>query len=199
MLKLDFQAGGWGVEQSSSREQTRNAMKRLAQVKYCFHPPLALADDATARSGAIPFLSVQKRVAGRVHEVCLVAIEGEVLASFTFAKWVTTGPTGPSSVVRYVYDAKVDRIARRVVSGPGFIGFCGIEVIVERQTGLPYVLECNPRPAPSSIHGDHLGTDLCRALRAVLGGPRCEARIPSDVDWMVAQIPQEWLRDPNSE
>lgn len=199
MLKLDFQAGGWGVASASSSDEARDAMRRLAEISPYDHPPQCAANEIVVSPSGPPTLSVQKQIDGPGRNVCLAAIDGKVLANFTVVKHIATKRFAPSSVVRFVFHEETDRIARGLIEHLRFTGICDIQFIVDRDTGKSYVIELNPRPTPSCHLGDRFGADLSRALHAALGGPAYQAAMPKDLDWTVARFPQEWLRDPNSE
>jgi hypothetical protein len=198
VLKLDFQAGGWGVISCGLPDEVSAAMAKLAEVSP-YGGGSKAGTDGIVSSGGAPRLSVQKHIQGKSAAVCLAAIDGNVLASFAYVRRSATRPFAPSTVVRIVEDPGLEGIARRLIERLGFSGICEAEFVIDDATCRPYLIELNPRPAPACHLGSHFGVDLVRALHAGFGGPAYQPSTQHDVDWTVALFPQEWLRDPNSQ
>jgi len=136
-------------------------------------------------------------ISGQTAMCMTVAFEGQLLAALT-AVTERTFPRelSPSSVVRFVQNPEMRRIAEKMIATWKLSGFIGFDFILQPD-GSTYLLECNPRPIPISHLGTQVGEDLCRALfNELTGQPAAKSNHARDL--LVAHFPQEKLRDANS-
>jgi predicted ATP-grasp superfamily ATP-dependent carboligase len=146
-------------------------------------------------------LVVQAQIAGPSLARTSAGWHGRELAGVTRERLMRNPPnTGPPTVGRFHCDPEVRDCSRKLIAGLGLTGFCAIEYLRHGATGDLFLLEINRRVTPGAHAGALVGVDLCAALHgAVAGSP---AAVPDDLppgfDRIVAQFPQEWLRDPES-
>jgi hypothetical protein len=122
-----------------------------------------------------------------------------VLAGLSVEAIKTAHTTGPATVVRIVDNAEMAEATRHVVQGLGLSGFVGVDFILERGSGRPFLIELNPRPTPICHFSLDRETDLPGALFTKLtdGKPsKSGARLPGKV---IALFPGEFWRDPESD
>ena len=74
------------------------------------------------------------------------------------------------------------------------------EYIVEKSTGLPYLIEINRRISPGTHYGAVMNVDLCAAFHAAMHGAPSptRSRLDAGEERMFVQFPAEWLRNPES-
>jgi hypothetical protein len=108
--------------------------------------------------------------------------------------------TGPSTVVRCRHAPEARRFSELLAAGFGVSGFFGPEFIEHERTGDVYLIEINRRVTNGVQMGGLVGVDLCAALAAALDHNAYTGRadIPGGEEHLIAEFPQEWLRDPSS-
>jgi carbamoylphosphate synthase large subunit len=151
VLKLDGESGGNGVRISHSLDDSlaawRNfharcnpatALKRLAIDR----DPLALwsCQQRTERE-----VTVQVFVPGRPANSMLVCWRGELLSIVSVVVVAAEGLTGAATIVRVIQNDQMKRAAELVVSRLKLSGFYGLDFIIESGTGVPHLIEMNPR------------------------------------------------------
>ncbi|MEP6996069.1 MAG: ATP-grasp domain-containing protein [Betaproteobacteria bacterium] len=190
VLKRAFGAAGEWVEIANDRRQLAAA-----------HAKLASAVTLEVEGAASRSLLAQAHVSGVIRNQNVAAWQGQMLAGFVREKMVAhPPPMGPSTVNRYLHSAETQDFAERLVRGLGMSGLFGIEFIADRDSGAAYLLEINRRITPGTPTGALVGVDLCAALRAVIDEvPNASrTRLDDGEEHVIAQFPQEWLRDPGS-
>ena len=145
---------------------------------------------------------VQKFIKGRPAAFGAVALSGVMLAGITAIRMHTDPPqTGPATVYQLADRQDVALAAAKVIEVLGLSGFASFDFLLEDDTDVPFLLECNPRISVSSYIGTHFGADLSRELYGALAGAREEGRHspPAQIrEQIVALFPQEWMRRPDS-
>ena len=190
VLKRAFGAAGEWVEIAAHSQQLTAAYTKLSAAVT-----LELGDAAPRT------LLVQAHVAGVIRNQGVAAWEGRMLAGFVREKLVAhPHPMGPSTVNRYFHSQETNDFAEKLVCGFGLTGVFGIEFIAERGTGISHLLEINRRITPGSPTGALVDVDLCAALRAAIDDVPNPSRhrLDDGEEHVIAQFPQEWLRDPAS-
>jgi glutathione synthase/RimK-type ligase-like ATP-grasp enzyme len=115
-------------------------------------------------------VDVQAAVDGSPAMVAAVAYRGRMLAAFAGSTVRTLSPNGPSSVVEIGAHPAMEEMSRRMIAALGMSGFVGFDFMIERTSGRPILLECNPRPIQIGHLGDRIGVDLAEALAGALTG-----------------------------
>jgi hypothetical protein len=189
VLKRGHGAAGQAVAVVDSRGGLEPAFARLRAL-----PALFVHEDRRR-------LLVQEFVHGRSISRASVAWDAEELAGVTRER-VTRHPasTGPGSTVRVYFEPVARAASQALARALEMRGFFSIEYIVHPETGEAYLLEINRRAPPGIALGGMVGVDLCAALHAALAGaaPPGPADVAPESEKVIAQFPQEWLRDPAS-
>jgi len=150
VLKADGESGGNGVRISHSLESSLAAWrelnvpmsyaaswKRLAIDRY----PLAL----WSRSRGDRQVTIQEFVTGRPANSMLACWRGKLLACVSVAVVSAESQTGASTVVRVIQNEQMTRAARSLAAKLNLSGFYGLDFILDAASGVPYLIEMNPR------------------------------------------------------
>jgi hypothetical protein len=122
---------------------------------------------------------------------------GEVLAIVSVIVVAAAGPTGAALVIRVIQDERLRRAAKLIAARLKLSGFYGLDFVIEAGTGVPYLIEMNPRctqighiefPGTGSVAGA-----LCAVLR---GDPSPIADIALPPGDQVALFPQAQAAGP---
>jgi carbamoylphosphate synthase large subunit len=196
VLKVDGESGGNGVRISHSLDESlaawrvlrapcgfATAWKRLAIDR----DPLALW---VRQRQSVREVTVQKFIPGRPANSMLVCWRGELLSMVSVVVVAAEGPTGAATIVRVIQNEEMKKAAECVASRLSLTGFYGLDFVMESGTGVPYLIEMNPRCTQLG-HIEFAG-DGCLAgvLSAALRGePRPPAQNPVPDD-TIALFPQ---------
>jgi hypothetical protein len=196
VLKVDGETGGNGVRISHSLDESlaawqelhapcgsATAWKRLAIDR----DPLALWLRQRHRQREV---TVQEFIPGRPANSMLVCRRGELLSMVSVVVVATDGPTGAAMIVRVIQNERMKQAADLVVSRLKLSGFYGLDFIMESVTGVPYLIEMNPRCTQLG-HIEFAGEGcLAGVLSAAMRGePRPLAQNPIRTD-KIALFPQ---------
>ena len=192
VLKRAFGTAGQAVE--------------IVQEEARLEPAFArLSTEAPTMQWSTPWnsteLLIQARIPGRGLLRAVAAWQGVAYAGMTREVLLRSSATGPSTVVRCRRSAEANRFAEMLAAGFGISGFFGPEFIEHEQTGEVYLIEINRRVTNGIQLGGLVGVDLCGAMAAALEGRAHAGRndIAAGEQHLIAEFPQEWLRDPESE
>ena len=196
VLKVDGDSGGNGVRISKSLDESLDAWRvlrapcsRLTAWKRLVidRDPLALW---LRRRQSAREVTIQEFIPGRPANSMLVCWRGELLSLVSVVVVAAEGPTGAATIVRVIQNAEMRRVAQLVASRLSLSGFCGLDFILEAGTGVPYLIEMNPRCTQLGhleLEGDGcLAGVLSAALR---GEPPPQAQNPIG-DKQIALFPQ---------
>jgi hypothetical protein len=106
---------------------------------------------------------------------------------------------GPASVVQVVENAEITKAVERLVRELRLSGLLGFDFIIEEGTGVPWLIEMNPRATQMSHLNLGPGRDLPSCLRKLFWNEPAADSAPDTRDTTLALFPQEWRRDPASE
>ncbi len=143
-------------------------------------------------------ISLQQYIEGVVGIAPFCADKGEVFASNSMLKIRTfPGKTGPTAVAEGIDNKEIEAFSEIVAQKLEISGFSSLDFIIDSKSGLPYVIEINPRPTPSCHIGEgHIVNDLCEIYFKGLNG------IPliknNYFAYTIAMYPGEKRRDPQS-
>jgi carbamoyl-phosphate synthase large subunit len=203
VLKRDFGASAEGVQicpdaaavarawtELTAKPRPRSLVRRLAgKLRGRF-----LTDWTQARPGGV---QAMRHVTGRVAGFSLTAWRGETLAAYgTLREQTHPAPLGPSSVVRFLDHPGMAATAAALAQRWQASGFLSFDFILD-DDDRAWLLECNPRPVPTTHLAPLAGADLCGALAAAIAGRPPPPPPPRQAE-RVALFPQEWRRDSNS-
>jgi carbamoylphosphate synthase large subunit len=184
VLKVDGESGGNGVrivhslsESVAAYRELRvpgssaTAWKRLAIDRN----PLAL----WLHQQRVREVTVQEFIPGRPANCMLVCWRGELLSLVSVIVVAAEGATGASSIVRVIQNERMKRAAELLVSRLNLSGFYGLDFIMESGTGVPYLIEMNPRCTQlGHIEIAGLGSLAGVFSAALRGGPRPPVQNP---------------------
>jgi hypothetical protein len=142
--------------------------------------------------GVKPSVIVQSYIEGHPANCGVFCWKGKVLAGIGVEVASETGPMAHASVTRVVDNPDMMLCAERIARRLNMSGFFGLDFMIEKGTGLAYLIEMNPRPTRLSSLRLGKGRDLIGALVAQLTGqPVCEAPSVTQKD-LIAYFPEAW-------
>lgn len=189
LLKRDYSSAGRGVVPVADARQA---------IERAMDPALHTQDGTPLPADC--GLVAQEFVRGRAASVSFAALNGRMLAGFTYTVLhQQPAPFGPASVIELGHEPALLETAWRVVELAGYSGFGGIDAILPEDGGPPVFLEFNGRPTQTTHLGRLAGADLCRAMASALAGQPVAAETADPAGRKtVALFPAEWIRDPYS-
>lgn len=144
-------------------------------------------------------LALQQYISGTPAIHCIAALNGKVLGGYTAIKeCIHPHPTGQATRIRFIDQPEVADAVARFIAHTEYNGFGDFEFLIEDKTGLPYFLECNPRPSTMFHLGKTIGVDLGQAMFAALSYQSYAPSASIDDQQVIVLFPQEWRRDPQS-
>ena len=187
VLKADGTSGGEGVKIVANEAEALRAYRQL-------RAPLSIAVVAK-RTGidkdlnhVLPWLlrkqrrvSAQSFIDGRDANIAVACWQGEVLASISAKVIQAVRPKGPAAVIQLIGEEEAGKAmldaARRVVKRLGLSGLCGMDFMIERATGRPWLIEINARATQTCHLVSEAGSDLVGELveKITGGGMRKQA------------------------
>jgi len=187
VLKRAYGSGGQAVEVVTSEAGLAPAFRKLLSLRAA---ALWNSND----------LLIQAWVPGKGLLHAVAAWDGVAYAGMTREVLMRNPATGPSTVVRCRSAPEARHFSELLAKGFGISGFFGPEFIEHERTGEVYLIEINRRVTNGVQMGGLVGVDLCAALAAALEGRQYSGRIdlPKGEEHLIAEFPQEWLRDPGS-
>jgi hypothetical protein len=205
VLKSDGSCGGTGVKIVSSLGDARRACRKLTSSPTLIRAAQRLIinrDSFPTRTWfkrERPGLTIQDYVPGVPANCSVTCRKGEVLAAFSVEVCTSVNATGAASVVRLIDNPVMLRAAERLVRRLGISGLCGLDFVIEEETGDPYLIELNPRATQLCHLPLGPGRDLIAALFAgLLGTPLPESPPITTAD-TIAIFPHAWMQNPGNE
>lgn len=143
-------------------------------------------------------ISLQQYIQGVHGQVPFCSNKGKVFAHNIMSSLkIHPTETGATTVSRGIENQELDCYLTSFVKKTNYTGFGSLEFIMEEKTGLPYVIELNPRPTPTChISNQIITNDLCEYLFKGLNFIKSETAIFKD--YTLAMFPGEQKRDPHS-
>lgn len=196
VLKVDGESGGNGVRICHSLDESLAAWRELrepygaatAWKRFAIdRDPLALW---MRRQHSVREVTAQEFVTGRPANSMVVCWRGQLLSSVSVVVVAAQGSTGAATIVRVIQNESMRKAAELVVARLKLSGFYGLDFILASGSGLPYLIEMNPRC--TQLGHLELAGDGCLAgvLSAVLRGePRPPVQNPIRGN-MIALFPQ---------
>ena len=208
-IKADGTFGGTGVRPVHTYQQAESALRALQA------PPgtlgalkrLIIYRDPTLMGPLVrrerPAISAQRSVSGVDVNSAIFCWQGQVLASISVKVVATRYERGPSTVVRRIQNAAMDRAAKVLASRLKLSGFYGLDFILdgqgdEEQIGTPWLIEMNSRATQIAHLALGPSHDLAAAAFAAIGDVPVRPRQLVTTADTIALFPQEWERDPAS-
>jgi predicted ATP-grasp superfamily ATP-dependent carboligase len=167
VLKPDGSWGGEGVAVMRTPEQASRAFRKEA-----------LAPKAVS-------LQVQQFIRGKPATSAFACCDGEVLAAIHMDVVESRGTTGSASLIRRTDCSRMDEAARRIARRFELGGLHGLD-FVRDESGIPHLIEINPRAAQICHLALGAGHDLPSALLGQKARP-----VATDKP-LIALLPQAW-------
>lgn len=198
ILKRENTYGGMGCIVCRSEAQIRLAVTKLRVKRfYDRFGWTARAESSRARHTQEAII-VQRFHEGPLAFSACLAVDGKLVGGLTVvAEQVNPTPTGASTVIRALDRPDMLAISSKLIEATGCSGFVGVDFILDKKTGQPYLLEINARVTPLCHVAGLLGTDLCAAFAESFAGIETGIQSRQKIE-RVAFFPDEWSRDPLS-
>lgn len=170
VMKVDGTWGGAGVLRLADLAAARrglwwlsrpvSALRALRQYAL-FRNPYPLL--AMPGSGP-PRVSVQRYIEGEPANILATAWQGDVVAAACFDVLRTQRRFGAATVVRIIDHPEMVHAARVIAGHLSLSGYFGLDFVIERDTGAPFLIEMNPRTTQLGHLRLGAGRDLPGAL-----------------------------------
>lgn len=199
VLKLDTGYGGSGVSICHNRLELEIQFRWLMNesfinkisvfVKKIFFVSILNIDKT---------ISIQQYILGQIGQAPFCANRGNVFALNPMVRLKTyPGTTGPASVSASFENLEIKDFVEKIARAMCYTGFGSLEYMVEKNTGLIYIIELNPRPTPTChISNSVVTNDLCEMFYRGINFLPKESRPYRP--YTIAMYPGEKKRDPNS-
>jgi predicted ATP-grasp superfamily ATP-dependent carboligase len=198
VLKVDGTWGGGGVRVVQDLDDVENSLtqlKRLFRIGKAVKRLVVNRDSFWFRpwwKRAPHDFIAQAYIEGRPANCAVFCWQGRILASIGVEVVSFDGSTGPASVVRVVESDEMMWAAERLAARLNLSGFFGLDFMIEEGSGIPYLIEMNPRTTPLCHLRLGPGRDPAAALWAQLAGQPTPVEAPVTRNKMIAYFPQAW-------
>ncbi len=176
--KREGSFGGQGVKKIFSEAEFRQALPEIVAVP----------------EGCI----LQQWIEGEITMGASIARDGKLLSSFSMRR-LEGIPLGYSTVVKPISSPGMDETAAELADILQLTGFFSCDFIVDKVSGIPYLLELNPRTV-TVFHLDWLfGLDTAQAVQDLIDGQdHFQAAKLVDRPLEVALFPKALVHRPES-
>jgi len=196
IMKGDGTWGGQGVKIISSAAEARRSFLQFSQRSGAFDLIQALLlncdrdwlvfDWRTSSRSVI----AQSIISGRPANCAVFCWRGEILAGIAVEVIQSCGEMGPATVVQVVPGSEMMTAATKIARRLGISGLFGLDFMIDKENGLPYLIEMNPRCTPPCPLPLGEGHDLMQAMRAQLGGQHTSNYRPAITQSVIKYFPQ---------
>lgn len=151
VLKIDGESGGNGVRISRSLDESLAAWRDLTapQSLATAWKRLAIDRDPLAlwnrKIGASRGITIQRFIHARPANTMFACRNGEVLSLVSVLVVAADGPTGAATIIQRIQDERMAQAAILLARRLRLTGFYGLDFMIETDTGIPYLIEMNPR------------------------------------------------------
>ena len=203
-LKADGTSGGIGVRPVRTYDEAEAAFRILDAPPGALRAlkRMAIDRDPTLLGPLVrrqrPSISVQQAVCGAEANSAVFCWEGRVLAGITVQVLTTLYERGPSTVLRRIHNAAMERAAELLASRLQLSGFYGFDFMLDEQSGAPWLLEMNSRATQIAHLALGVDQDLAAAAFGAISGMPIQRRPLLTKAETIALFPQEWHRDASS-
>ena len=128
-------------------------------------------ESAWKELGADGKLLVQSFIDGEIGSSAVLMEHGKLRAWASFVhplRW--PNPTSPSVNVKFLNPPEMEGILKAIGERTGFDGICGVDWMLDKETGKAVVLEFNPRPTATHVMGSRVGASFHFAMRVMNEG-----------------------------
>lgn len=128
-----------------------------------------LSAEQAALHGEPPFL--QKKIQGELIYTLCLCHEGQKLGEVIYCTRRTFPEQGGTAAHREsIAHPEIARQSARLCAAANWTGFLGLDFIVDRETGIPYLIDANVRANPAVHLGYLAGIDWSQCLLDLLAG-----------------------------
>ena len=151
VLKRDGTWGGNGVYLAGTQREAQRAREALARGTGRKERVLRWLrnGDGSAftrlRSERNAQVTVQEHIDGTPANAMFACHRGRILGGVQARVLASIGSTGPSLIVRILDDVRIRRAGDLLAASLQLSGFFGLDFMLDRRTGEPYLLELNAR------------------------------------------------------
>jgi predicted ATP-grasp superfamily ATP-dependent carboligase len=131
----------------------------------------------------------QTAIQGRPANCAVACWQGNVLAAVAVEAVRTRGTNGPATLVQIVEGEGMIAAAKTIARRLGRTGFFGLDFVIENDTGIPYLIEMNPRCTPPCVLPLEMGCNLVTALWSQISGRQPEHVPPLIKQRYIAYFP----------
>jgi hypothetical protein len=201
VIKVDGESGGNGVRMTNSFDESVLAWQKLREPCSTASALKRLVIDRDPLAlwfrNRVWATTVQELIPGRPANSMFACWRGELLAIVSVIVVAAVGLTGAALVIRVIQDERLRKTAKLIAARLKLSGFYGLDFVIEAHTGVPYLIEMNPRctqighiefPGMGSVAGA-----LCAVLR---GDPSPIAGMALPPGDQVALFPQAQAEGP---
>ena len=204
VLKRDQTTGGNGVRVADSLADAALAWQELLQteslaaaIKRVWIDCDPMAWWLRRNPSRLP-VTLQQFIDGQPCNSMLFCWRGELRSIVSVAVVETQGQTGHATIVRRLDHPALADGARRIVQALQLTGFYGLDYILERGSGQPYLIEINPRFTQlghlSWTGQPSLADALADALGARTQSSPSPNKVPDNAE-LIAFFPQKSAED----
>jgi hypothetical protein len=201
VLKANVTSGGDGVRVAGTEaeaEQTFHSLRKPPSLARAMKRALVDDDWGLVRSAIArrPFaVNAQEYVPGVEATTTLACWRGELLACVHYRVVKKRSHAGPATVVKILEDREMTEAARRIAKALELSGLHGLDYMLDRDFGRPYLIEINPRATQLCHLALGTGRDVVAALVGALAEDAIVPRKQVTESDTIAIFPQEWIRD----
>lgn len=173
-LKIDRSTGGRGVVRIGTSAAALLAYFRLrllfgiARSLWLWLRWGDLSSLPLLRAKGLAAITIQKAIDGVPANCAMAAWRGKLLACVAVEALETRLPNGVATVIRVREDALMEEAAQKVVERLGLSGLHGLDFILARDTGVPWLIEINGRPTQTAYLRLGAGADLAGSFYAAV-------------------------------
>jgi hypothetical protein len=204
VLKTDGSSSGEGTRIVSTPKEAHDALQSLRRPVEWIRVLKRVIVNYDLRSVRArlerrrPVVNAQNYIAGRDATTLVACWKGEVLGALHFEVLEKQRRVGPASVLRQINHPEIEAFSRSIASKLRLSGLHGFDFLLEEKTGLPYMIEFNPRATQVGHLTLGQGKDLPGALYAAVTGTQIRVAPKLTDNQTIALFPQESVRDPRS-
>jgi predicted ATP-grasp superfamily ATP-dependent carboligase len=182
VLKLDGTWGGSGVAIVRSRAEAGAAFHKLSRPIgagvvwkrwLVNHDPLAWWSRGKRDKSSV---SIQQFIPGRPANAMIACWKGELLGIVSVEVLRSQGATGAATVVRLIQNEDMQKAACLLAHKLHLNGFHGLDFMIEEGSGLPYLIELNPRCTQLGHLRLPAQDDLAGMIAAKVAGAKQESQ-----------------------
>ena len=203
VIKRDGTFGGRGVAVVSSPQELIEAYRRLHRNTSAIAKLKRRLVDDDIMAFFLPDtqfdqkISLQSFVAGTPANAMYACFKGELLATLQVRTLCAQHATGAALIVERMNDPRIEDAGRKLAKALSYSGFLGLDFLLKSGSGIPYLLEMNPRatqlghlPIDNSRNGRNLAEALWLAWTENVPPPPALADGASSAPQRIAFYPQ---------